>query len=191
MSNLGEIRDSISTINKNTEDIILLHCISSYPTKYEDVNLKAINTLKFEFNLPVGYSDHTIGIAVPIAAVALGACVIEKHFTINKKYEGPDHKISLEPEEFRNMIEGIRIVELALGDGMIIPTIEEESMKKIVRKSIVSKYDLPIGTVITKELIDTKRPGTGIEPKYIQDVLGRKTIKKIKKNQLLSWDMVS
>lgn len=89
------------------------------------------------------------------------------------------------------MIEGIRIVELALGDGMIIPTIEEESMKKIVRKSIVSKYDLPIGTVITKELIDTKRPGTGIEPKYIQDVLGRKTIKKIKKNQLLSWDMVS
>jgi len=191
MSNLGEIRDSISTINKNTEDIILLHCISSYPTKYEDVNLKAINTLKFEFNLPVGYSDHTIGIAVPIAAVALGACVIEKHFTINKKYESPDHKISLEPEEFRNMIEGIRIVELALGDGMIIPTIEEESMKKIVRKSIVSKYDLPIGTVITKELIDTKRPGTGIEPKYIQDVLGRKTIKKIKKNQLLSWDMVS
>ncbi|NPV50425.1 MAG: N-acetylneuraminate synthase [Candidatus Methanofastidiosum sp.] len=191
MSNLDEIRSAIKAIKKSIDNIILLHCISSYPTKYEDANLRVIKTLKSEFNLPVGFSDHTIGITVPIAAVALGACIIEKHFTISKKYEGPDHKISLDPEEFRNMIDSIRIVEKALGNGVKVPTNEEEEMKKIVRKSIVSKYDLAKGTIITKDLIDIKRPGIGIESKYIQDILGRKTVKEIKKNQLLSWDLIS
>ncbi len=191
MSNLGEIRSAIESIKKGIDKIILLHCISSYPTKYEDANLRAINTLKSEFNLPVGFSDHTIGITIPIVAVALGACILEKHFTLNKNYKGPDHKISLDPEEFRNMIGSIRIVEKALGNGVKVPTNEEEEMKKIVRKSIVSKYDLAKGTVITKDLIDIKRPGMGIESKYIQDILGRKTVKEIKKNQLLSWDLIS
>jgi N-acetylneuraminate synthase/N,N'-diacetyllegionaminate synthase len=191
MSNLEEIRDAVTIIKKNTEYLILLHCISSYPTKYDDVNLRAINTLRSEFNLPVGFSDHTIGIAVPIAAVAFGACIIEKHFTLNKNYKGPDHKISLEPEELREMIKSIRIVEKALGNGIKVPTNEEEEMKKIVRKSIVSKSDIPKGAIITKDLIDLKRPGTGIEPRYIKDIIGRKTIKEIKKNQLLSWDMIS
>lgn len=190
MSNLGEIRIAIEYIKKNIDNIVLLHCISSYPTKYEDVNLRAINTLKSEFNLPVGFSDHTIGITIPIVAAALGACIIEKHFTINKNYKGPDHKISLEPEELRNMIDNIRIVEKALGNGIKVPTNEEEEMKKIVRKSIVSKYDMAKGTVITKDLIDLKRPGTGIEPKYIEDIIGRETLKEIKKNQLLTWDMI-
>jgi len=191
MSSIEEIRNSISLIKKNTDNIILLHCISSYPTKYEDVNLRVIKTLKSEFNLPVGFSDHTIGILIPISAVALGACAIEKHFTLDNNFEGPDHKISLEPKEFRNMVNNIRIVEKALGDGVRVPTHEEEEIKKIARKSIVSKYDIPKGTLITKDLLDIKRPGTGIEPKYIEDIIGRKTTKEIKKNQLFNWDMIS
>ena len=188
MGILGEIEEAINTI-KNTDNkgIILLHCITNYPTDFESLNLRAIQTLREAFKLPVGFSDHSLGIYTPIAAVTLGAVVIEKHFTFDKNLPGPDHKASLDPQELKEMVKWIRLIEKSLGDGIKRLTPEEEKIKKVARKSIVAKVDIPKGAVITEEMITFKRPGTGLSPKYYKDVVGKKARRNIKVDEMIYW----
>ncbi len=189
MATLGEIEEALAAIRQDgVDEIILLHCVSCYPAKIEDANLRAIETLRQAFRLPVGLSDHTLGITVPIAAAALGACVIEKHFTLDKKLPGPDHQASLEPEELKQMVTAIRDVEKAMGDGIKKPTMEEEENKKVVRRGIIAKVDIPEGAVITEDMLDVKRPGNGLEPKYVNSLLGKRAVKNIKRNAFVMWD---
>lgn len=191
MSNLGEVEDAIEIIKSTgNENIILLHCTSSYPTEYHDVNLKAMITLKNAFQLPVGYSDHTLGIEVPIAAVSLGARIIEKHFTLDRTMPGPDHKASLEPAELKQMIISIRNIEKALGDGIKKCTKSEEDVKKIARKSIVAASYIPKGSIIDENMLTIKRPGTGIPPKFIDYLIGKKAKIDILKDTVLDLSMV-
>jgi len=188
MANLKEIKEAVKTIKKaGNNKIILLHCTTSYPCPLEDVNLRAMLTLKKEFNLPVGYSDHTLGILVPIMAVAMGAKVIEKHFTLDKNLPGPDHKASLEPKEFKEMVKAIRNTERALGSEVKKPTRGEEKMKKFARKSIIAKTNIPKGEKIKKDMLIIKRPGIGIEPKYINKVIGKIARREIKKGSLIKF----
>ena len=189
MTTLGEVEEALNVIrSEGVEDIILLHCVSDYPAKMKDVNIRAMETLKHAFKLPVGFSDHTLGITVPIAAVALGACVVEKHFTLDKNLPGPDHKASLEPNELKEMVKAIRDVEKALGDGIKRPTENEDEVKRVVRRSIVARVDIPDGTIITGDMIEVKRPGTGIEPKYMKMVVGKRAKINIKKDDLITWN---
>jgi len=189
MSTLGEIKEAVKAIRtEGIKDIVLLHCVSAYPAKIEDANLRAIQTLMKAFRLPVGFSDHTIGITVPIAAVALGAVVLEKHFTLDKNLPGPDHKASLEPQELKRMVEVVRQVEKALGNGIKKPTEQEEKIKKVVRRSIVATLDIRKGTIITPKMIAIKRPGTGIEPKHADRIMGSIAKSFIKRDELLTMD---
>lgn len=191
MSTLGEIEEALEVIRKEgAEEIVLLHCVSCYPAKVEDMNLKAMETLKHAFKLPVGLSDHTVGITTPIVAVALGACVIEKHFTLDKNLPGPDHKASLAPDELKQMVKAIRDVGKALGDGIKKPTKDEEENKKAARRSIVAKVDIPEGAIITKEMLNVKRPGTGIEPKHIEEVSGARAKVDIKRDDRITWSKI-
>ncbi|MEW6482425.1 MAG: N-acetylneuraminate synthase [bacterium] len=191
MSTLAEVKEAVKPIySTGNKKLILLHCTSNYPTKYEDVNLKAMVTLKDEFNLPIGYSDHTEGIEVSVGAVALGACVIEKHFTLDKNLAGPDHKASLEPDEFRKMVQSIRNVEMAMGNGIKKPTKSEIEVQKVARKSIVVARDIPKGTRLSLDMLAIKRPGTGIEPKYLDKLVDKQVITSIKKDQILTWSMM-
>lgn len=191
MATLGEVEEALNVIrSEGVEKVILLHCVSNYPARIEDVNLRAMETLKQAFKLPVGFSDHTLGITASIAAVALGACVIEKHFTLDRNLIGPDHKASLEPDELKEMVKTIRDVEKALGDWIKRPTINEEEIKKIARRSIIAKMDISEGTVITEDMLDIKRPGTGIEPKYFDFVIGMRAKKDIKKSDIVTWKMI-
>jgi len=192
MSTISEIEDALEVITeKGIEDIVLLHCVTSYPAKKEDVNLRVIATLRHRFKLPIGFSDHTLGITIPIAAAALGAVLIEKHFTLDRTLPGPDHRASLEPDELRDMIEAIRDVEKALGDGIKKLTKDEEVIKKIVRRSIVAKVEIPKGTVVTENMLDFKRPGVGIEPKYLNEVVGKRAKKDIKPDELITFDKLA
>ena len=188
MGTLGEIEEAVNTIREINDDLILLHCVTNYPASFESLNLRAIKTLKEAFKLPVGYSDHSLGIYAPISAVTLGAVVIEKHFTLDKNLPGPDHKASLNPEELKEMVNAIRLIEKALGDGIKRPTPEEEKIKKVARRSLVANVDIPKGTVIKKEMIAIKRPGTGIEPKYLNVVIGKRAKRDIKKDEVLKWE---
>lgn len=189
MSTLGEINEALQVIqSEGIKDIVLLHCVTAYPAKVKDVNLKAMETLRCKFKLPVGLSDHTLGITIPIAAVALGACVIEKHFTLDKSMPGPDHKASLEPEELKQMVKAIREVEKAMGDGNKTPTDEEKQVQKVARRSIVAGVNIPKGTIITEAMLRIKRPGTGIKPKYLENVCGAKAKVTIKGDKLIRWE---
>ena len=191
MSTLGEVEEALNIIrSEGVEEVILLHCISNYPARIEDVNLRAMKTLKQAFQIPVGFSDHTLGITMSIAAVALGACVIEKHFTLDRNLPGPDHKASLEPDELKEMVKAIRDIEKALGDGIKKPTKEEEEIKKVARRSIVAKINIPEGTIITEDMLDVKRPGTGIEPKYMEMIVGRKAKENIRKDELVTREII-
>ncbi len=192
MGTLCEIEEAVTSIKKIGNDkITLLHCVTNYPADIKDLNLNFIKTLNTAFKLPVGFSDHSLGITASIAAVAIGAKVLEKHFTIDKDMEGPDHKASLDPDELKKLVISIREVEKALGDGIKKLTLEEEELKKIIRKAIVANTDIISGSILTKEMLCIKRSGVGIEPKRIQDLIGKETIKNIKKNQKLSWDMIA
>lgn len=174
MSNLDEIKEAIKILNKSGDkNITVLHCNTEYPTPMEDVNLLAIKTLEKELNLPIGYSDHTDGIEVSIAAVSLGATVIEKHFTLDKNLDGPDHKASLEPKELKQMVDSIRNIEKALGNGIKTPSKSEKKNIVIARKSIVAKHNICKGEVFTKENLSIKRPGDGISPMKWYEVLGQ------------------
>ena len=189
MSTLQEVKDALDVLRKGgARNIVLLHCVSAYPAEVREVNLRAMRALKRRFKLPVGLSDHTLGITVPIAAAALGAAVIEKHFTLNKKLPGPDHKASLEPSEFREMVARIREVEKTLGNGIKRPTKSEEAIKKVVRRSIVARVNIPIGTVIAEDMLDIKRPGTGLEPKYLEKVIGKSAKKNIRVDELITFE---
>lgn len=189
MANLGEVEEAVETISKAGNDrTILLHCTSNYPTAYEEVNLRAMLTMKEAFKLPVGYSDHTIGIEVPIAAVALGAKVIEKHFTLDKNMEGPDHKASLEPYELKMMVNSIRNIELAMGDGIKRCNKSEENTKSVARKSIVANRNINKDEIITINDVSFKRPEQGLKPKYIDLIIGKKARRNIYRDEFITFE---
>jgi len=191
MARLDEVSEAVNIIKtQGNNKIILLHCTSNYPCPLEEVNLRTMATLKREFSLPVGYSDHTLGTLVPVMAVTMGAVVIEKHFTLDRNLTGPDHKASLEPKELKLMVKTIRDVEKALGNGIKKPTESEKKIKKIVRKSIIAKVNIPKGTKISKEMLIIKRPGTGIAPKYINRIVGEKAKRNILKDELINWHKI-
>lgn len=188
MANLGEVEMAIEAVNSgDNSQISLLHCTSNYPAPYESVNLKAMITLKNAFNLTVGYSDHTEGIEIPLAAVAMGAKVIEKHFTLDRNMEGPDHKASLEIEEFNKMVQCIRNIEKAIGTGIKKSFKSEENTKLVARKSIVAKVNINKGEVITYNNIDFKRPGTGVSPAYIDLFIGKKALSDINQDDFITF----
>ena len=173
MCTLEEVEAAVEVLQKNgTSEISLLHCNTQYPTPAEDVNLKAIGTLRDRFHLQTGYSDHTLGIEIPIAAAAMGARIIEKHFTMDKTMKGPDHKASLEPWEFTEMVKGIRNVEIAMGNGVKSPSASETPNIVIARKSIVALKKISKGERFSEKNITTKRPGNGISPMRWLDVIG-------------------
>jgi N,N'-diacetyllegionaminate synthase len=188
MADLGEIEDALDILISNgteRENITLLHSNTEYPTPYEDVNLLAMITIKEAFKVKVGYSDHTLGIEVPIAAAALGASIIEKHFTLDKNMEGPDHRASLEPYELKAMIDAIRNIEKALGNGIKKPSKSEIKNRDIVRKSIVARRNIRKGEIFTEDNITVKRPGTGISPMRWYEVLGKNAIKDFKEDDII------
>lgn len=174
MSTLEEIKEAVDILKKyGAADVCVLHCNTSYPTPFEDVNLKAMVTLMDILDLEVGYSDHTIGIEVPIAAVAMGATIIEKHFTLDKGMSGPDHKASLEPDELKQMVRCIRNIEKALGDGKKQVSASESGNMSVVRKSIVAAEKIHKGEIFTERNLTTKRPGMGISPMRWDEVIGK------------------
>lgn len=187
MSMLSEIEDALAVLEENgCEDVTLLHCNTEYPTPMEDVNLLAMRVLEEQFALPVGFSDHTLGIEADIAAAALGACVIEKHFTLDKTLEGPDHQASLEPDELEAMVRAIRNIEKALGTGEKHVTPSEAKNRPIARKSIVAKRAIKKGEVFTAENLTTKRPGDGISPMRWYDVLGKEASRDFAEDEKIS-----
>lgn len=191
MATLEEVRCALEVVAKYNQDITLLHCTTNYPCPAPEVNLKAMLTLQKEFNRPVGYSDHTEGIDIPVAAAALGACVIEKHFTLDKTLPGPDHVASLNPQELKAMVQAIRRVEEALGDGEKKPQASELETRKAARRSIVFASDLKAGHVLSKEDLALKRPGTGLSPGHLEEVIGRRLNRDVKIHEELSLDMVT
>lgn len=186
MASLKEVRDAFNVLQKNgAGSISLLHCNTQYPTPYDNVNLNAMLTLKKEFGVAVGYSDHTLGIEVPIAAVGMGAGIIEKHFTLDRNMEGPDHKASLEPDELKDMVDAIRHIELAKGDGIKEASVSETPNKVIARKSIVAKRDIRKGEIFTEDNITAKRPGNGISPMRWYEVLGMAAVRDFQEDELI------
>jgi N-acetylneuraminate synthase/N,N'-diacetyllegionaminate synthase len=189
LSTLDEIKEALDVLKKNgVENIILLHCVTSYPTKPEEANLRVIPILKRKFGFPVGFSDHTLGVFVSVSAVALGAVLIEKHFTLSKELSGPDHRASLEPSEFKQMVMAIREVEKSLGDGEKRLTADEEEIKKVARRSIVARVKIAKGTVIREDMLDFKRPGTGLRPRDMDKVVGKKAKKGIEADELITFE---
>lgn len=186
MSTLQEVADALTELRENAAGrVTLLHCTTNYPTPMEDVNLKAMLTLKNKFGCEAGYSDHTRGIEVPIAAVALGATVIEKHFTLDRTMEGPDHKASLEPEELEAMVKAIRNIEKAMGDGVKAPSELEKANIAVARKSIIAASNIKAGDILTEENLTTKRPGTGISPMRWNEVLGTRAVRDFAEDELI------
>ena len=189
MATITEIKDAIKVLTDNgvsKDKIIVLHCNTEYPTPMEDVNLKAMLHIQRELGVPVGYSDHTLGIEVPIAAVALGATVIEKHFTLDKNLPGPDHKASLEPEELKAMVMAIRNIEKAIGgSGLKEVSKSEAKNKPIARKSIVATKTIKKGDLFSAENLTVKRPGTGISPMQWDEVIGKTAKKDFKEDDLI------
>lgn len=191
MSTLLEVKETVEAIySTGNKKLILLHCTSNYPTKYKDVNLRAMDTLKKKFDIPVGYSDHTLGFEVALAAVAMGACIIEKHFTLNKSLPGPDHQASLEPRELKMLVEGIRKIEESLGKEKKELLASERQMCRLMRKSIAANTDIHKDSVITEEMLTIKRPGTGLAPRELPLVLGKKAQRDIPSDTLISHDML-
>ena len=186
MSTINEIAAALNVLQHHgCGDITLLHCTTEYPAPFADVNLKAMETMRNKFNVPVGYSDHTTGIEIPVAAVAMGATVIEKHFTLDRNMEGPDHKASLEPDELASMVKAIRNVELALGNGDKKPASSEIKNRAVARKSIVASRRINTGDVFSEENITAKRPGTGISPMQWYEVVGQKAVKDFEEDELI------
>lgn len=191
MATIGEIDESLKVMKGvGNNKVILLHCTSNYPPSFSDVNLKAMKTLELQFDCLVGYSDHTEGIAVTTAAVALGAVMIEKHFTLDKNAKGPDHLASLDPLELKSMVKGIRCVHQALGSTSKKPVMAEKEVADNLRRSIVSTINILKGEVISPEMIAIKRPGNGIEPKFYNLIIGRVAQKDIYANSLVKWDQI-
>ena len=188
MADLGEIEDALDVLTESgtpLENITILHCNTEYPTPFEDVNLKAMLTIGRAFGVAVGYSDHTPGSEVAVAAVALGAAVLEKHFTLDRNLPGPDHKASLEPDELRAMVQAIRNIEKALGDGIKRPSPSEVTNKSLARKSLVATQPIKTGELFSADNITAKRPGAGISPMRWDEVLGQVAQKDYEKDELI------
>lgn len=186
MSTVEEISEAMDVLKEyGCPRISLLHCNTQYPTPFADVNLRAMLTLKKTFSVAVGYSDHTLGIEVPVAAVAMGAEIIEKHFTLDRKMEGPDQKASLEPDELKAMVLAVRNIERALGDGEKRVTDSERENKAVARKSIIAARNIMQGELLTEENITTKRPGNGISPMRWKEVLGTEAIRDFVEDELI------
>jgi len=189
MATLAEVEDAVAIIRgAGNEQFVLLHCLSDYPADPSEINLRAMATMAAAFQAPIGYSDHSLGDCVTLAAVALGACVIEKHFTLDRTMPGPDHQASLEPDQLAVMIAGIRAVELALGDGVKRPQTSELSTAAVARKSLVAACDIAAGVTLDKNMVAIMRPGTGLAPGRLADVLGRRARKPLVKGALLVLD---
>lgn len=189
MANIAEIKDALNVLIKSgtkKKNITVLHANTEYPTPMKDVNLRAMLTVGKKFNTSYGYSDHTLGIEVDIAAVALGATCIEKHFTLDKNMEGPDHKASIEPEELKAMVRSIRNIEIALGDGVKKPSKSEKKNIDIVRKSLFASKHIKKGDFFTKQNLTAKRPGNGLSPFKLKKLLGKKSKKNYKKDQQIT-----
>lgn len=201
MSSMAEVSNAISIIkseyklnisSKNSEFALsLLHCTSNYPTKIKDVNLKAMQSMANEFSLPVGYSDHTEGLLMPVVAAAMGATIIEKHFTLDRNLPGPDHSSSLNPEELKEMVRQIREVEECLGDGVKIPRKSEIPVRELVRRSVVLKVDKIAGDEIQLSDLELLRPGNGIQPEDMTKILGRKLLDDCKAGTTLQWELLN
>lgn len=188
MSDIKEIEDAVDALIKagaRKKNITILHCNTEYPTPMKDVNLLAMLNIKKLFATEVGYSDHTLGIEVPIAAVSLGAIIIEKHFTLDRNLKGPDHAASLEPDELKQMVDSIRNIEDALGDGIKKPSASETKNKTAARKSIVAAKKIIAGELLTDDNLTVKRPGNGISPMLWDDVLGKKAAKDFEEDELI------
>ena len=191
MSSLEEVREAVDVIRRSgNENFVLLHCVSAYPAPPADVNLRVMRTMAEIFGVPVGYSDHTQGTEIALAAVALGACVIEKHFTLDRNLPGPDHRASIEPDELAALVRGIRLVEAALGHGRKERGACEANTAAVVRKSIVAACDITAGTLLTTDLIAVKRPGTGLPPSMLKHLIGRRVTRDIPMDTLLTLDML-
>tara|TARA_B100000029_G_scaffold478921_1_gene525481 strand:+ start:107 stop:1114 length:1008 start_codon:yes stop_codon:yes gene_type:complete len=188
MSTLGEIKEAINVLHKSgikKKEMTILHCNSEYPTPIKDVNLKAMVTIKNELDINVGYSDHTLGVEISIAAAAMGAKVIEKHFTLDNSMQGPDHAASIEPHELKNMVMSIRNVEQSLGNGIKSPSNSEKKNITVARRSIVAKCQIIRGEKFTEKNLTVKRPGKGISPMQWDGLLGKIADKKYQKDELI------
>jgi N-acetylneuraminate synthase len=191
MSTLGDVEEAVETVRRHgCQDLTLLHCTSNYPASIKTVNLRAMCTIQQAFGVPVGYSDHTLGYEVGVAAVALGARVIEKHFTLAKDLPGPDHAASLEPDELKAYVAMLRNAELALGDGVKRPFSSEYPVRDMARKSLVFRDACLKGTLIATDMIESKRPGTGLAPRHLQDIVGCVLLRDVEKDDPVSWTII-
>jgi sialic acid synthase SpsE len=192
MSFLGEVETAVKTITAaGNRRLALLHCVSNYPADPADTNLRVMGTLSAAFQFPVGYSDHTPGIEISLAATALGACIIEKHFTLDRSMPGPDHQASLEPSELNALVAGVRMVEKSLGHGRKEPAASEANTAAVARKSLVASHDIPAETLLTEEMITIKRPGTGLPPSLRSFAVGRRARTAIPEGALITLEMLS
>jgi N,N'-diacetyllegionaminate synthase len=188
MGTIDEIKEAVEAIRAaGNDDITVLHCVTDYPTPPEQVNLRAMHVIRNALGVPIGYSDHSMGIEASVIAVAAGAKVIEKHFTLDCNLPGPDHKASIEPKDLGGMVRGIRKVEVLLGSGKKQPNEAELAIAKVVRRSVVAANDLKAGDTITSDMVRLRRPGTGIAPARLGEVIGMKMACDVKAGALLSW----
>lgn len=191
MSTMEEVTQAVRTVQKaGLEEIALLHCVSAYPAPAEEANLRAMRILRRDFDVPVGYSDHTEGIDVALMAVACGANIIEKHLTLDRTLAGPDHRMSLEPTEFKAMVRDIRNAEKILGNGVKQPMPSERNTRQVARKSVVALVDIPKGCSITRGMVGVRRPGLGIPPTDIEKVVGRTVGTDVPAGNILTWEML-
>jgi N,N'-diacetyllegionaminate synthase len=191
MSTLDEVAQAVETLREaGCSELVLLHCTSNYPAAAENVNLRAMKTLRDCFDVPTGFSDHTEGSEIPLAAAALGACVVEKHFTLDRSLPGPDHRASLEPPELATMVRGIRKVEVALGTGDKTPFSSELDTAAAARRSLVAADHISAGTVLSETMIAIRRPGTGLAPRMLVSVVGKKAVHDIEAGALLTLEML-
>ena len=188
MSYLSEVEDAVRVLRQaGCDQMVLLHCVSNYPTDPADTNLRAMETMATAFNVPVGYSDHTQGIEVPLAAVAMGASAIEKHFTLDRTLPGPDHRASLDPKELKTMVQGIRTVEKSLGHGRKEPAASEAGNREIIRRSVAVAHDVPEGAALRSDMLTLLRPAGGIPPAQLEEVPGRRPRRALRAGEILTW----
>lgn len=189
MSTLGEVERAVTTLEASgCAGLALLHCVSNYPANPEDVNLRAMDTLAAAFGHPVGYSDHTLGLAVALASVARGAAVLEKHFTLDRTLPGPDHRCSLEPDELSSLIRGVRTVEAALGSGRKAPAAAEADTARVARRSLFLRRAIDAGGVLEANHLIALRPGDGVSPAFLAQIVGRRTRRALPANHKLAWE---
>jgi pseudaminic acid synthase len=189
MASLGDIEHALDTAaTAGARDLLVMHCAVNYPPRFEDLNLRAISTLKAAFQIPIGWSDHTPGHTADVVAVALGACAVEKHFTLSRKQAGPDHPFALEPDELAGMVKAIRETEASLGSSVKRVTEAEEEMFRLGRRSLVASRDLAAGAALTRDDLAIKRPGFGIPVHEIDQVVGRHVARAVAQDEVLQWD---